>query len=81
MGVYMKLKIKETAFRKKGWSLYRLAKELLLPQQTVYSWASGRTQPSYENMDKLCTVLNCLMSELFEPELVIPDYLKMVAND
>jgi len=81
MVVRMKIKIKEAAFRKKGWSLYRLAKELLLPQQTVYSWASGRTQPSYENMDKLCTVLNCLMSELFEPELAIPNYLKLAAND
>jgi len=77
----MKIKIKEAAFRKKGWSLYRLAKELLLPQQTVYSWASGRTQPSYENMDKLCTILNCIMSELFEPELAIPNYLKLAAND
>ena len=43
----MKIKIRETAKEKKGYSLYKLAKELNLPQQTVYSWANGRTQPSY----------------------------------
>ena len=66
----MKIKIKETAKKFQGWSLYRLAKELNLPQQTVYSWANGRTQPSYENMDKLCDVLECEVYDLFEAEPV-----------
>ena len=66
----LKIRIKEVARKKKGWSLYRLAKELSLPQQTVYSWANGRTQPSYENMDKLCNALDCTVGELFESEPV-----------
>lgn len=66
----MKIKIKETVKQKKGWSLYKLAKYLNLPQQTVYSWASGRTQPSYENMDRLCEALNCNIGDLFEAEPV-----------
>lgn len=66
----LKIRIKEVARKKKGWSLYRLAKELSLPQQTVYSWANGRTQPSYENMDKLCDALDCTVGELFEAEPV-----------
>lgn len=66
----MKIKIKEIAKDQKGWSLYKLAKELNLPQQTVYSWASGRTQPSYENMDRLCDILDCQVGELFEAEPV-----------
>lgn len=66
----MKIKIKEVAKARKDWSLYKLAKELSLPQQTVYSWASGRTQPSYENMDKLCDILDCAVGELFEAEPV-----------
>lgn len=66
----LKIRIKEVARKKKGWSLYRLAKELGLPQQTVYSWANGRTQPSYENMDKLCDALDCSVGELFESEPV-----------
>jgi transcriptional regulator with XRE-family HTH domain len=66
----MKIKIKEVAQAKKGWSLYKLAKELGLPQQTVYSWASGRTQPSYDNMDRLCDILDCAVGELFEADPV-----------
>jgi transcriptional regulator with XRE-family HTH domain len=66
----MKIKIKETVKQKKGWSLYKLAKVLNLPQQTVYSWASGRTQPSYENMDRLCETINCTIADLFEAEPV-----------
>lgn len=66
----MKINIKEVAKDKKDWSLYRLAKELGLPQQTVYSWASGRTQPSYDNMDRLCEILDSSVGELFEAEPV-----------
>jgi len=64
----LKIRIKEASRQKKGWSLYRLAKELGLPQQTVYSWANGRTQPSYDNMDRLCDILCCAINELFEAE-------------
>ena len=66
----MKIKIKEVAYSNKGWSLYKLAQELDLPQQTIYSWANGRTQPSYLNMDKLCEILECGIDDLFEAEPV-----------
>ncbi|MFM7390501.1 MAG: helix-turn-helix domain-containing protein [Cuspidothrix sp.] len=66
----MKIKLKDIALQHKQWSLYRLAKELGLPQQTIYSWASGRTQPSYENMDRLCDILDCGVGDLFEAEPV-----------
>ena len=65
----MKILIKETAWRIMNWSLYRLAKELDIPQQTVYSWANGRTQPFYKNMDRLCKALGCGIGDLFEEEL------------
>jgi len=64
----LKIRIKEVARQIRGWSLYRLAKELGLPQQTVYSWANGRTQPSYDNMDRLCESIGCTIDELFEAE-------------
>ena len=64
----MKIKIKETAKEKKNYSLYRLAKELNLPQQTVYSWARGRTQPSYLNLDRICSVLECDIGDILEAE-------------
>ena len=66
----MKVKIKETAKLKKDYSLYRLAKVMGLPQQTIYSWAKGRTQPSYLNLDKLCNILNCKIEDLLEAEPV-----------
>lgn len=75
----MKIKIKEVVKMKKGWSLYKLAKVLNLPQQTVYSWASGRTQPSYENMDRLCDALECSVGDLFEAEPV-QEKLNLVVN-
>jgi ribosome-binding protein aMBF1 (putative translation factor) len=61
----VKIRIKEVAKEYKGWSLYGLAKEMSLPQQTVYSWASGRTQPNYDNMEALCLVLGCGLDDLF----------------
>ena len=75
----MKIKIKEVVKMKKGWSLYKLAKVLNLPQQTVYSWASGRTQPSYENMDRLCAALDCTVGDLFESEPV-QEKLNLIVN-
>ena len=69
-GGKMKIKIKETVKEKRGWSLYKLAQVMNLPQQTVYSWACGRTQPSYDNMDKLCDAIGCTIGELFEAEPV-----------
>ena len=64
----MKIKIKEAAREKKGWSLYRLANEMELAQQTIYSWAGKRTQPNYDNMDRLCKIIGCTMNDLFEVE-------------
>ncbi len=66
----MKIKIKETAKQKKNYSLYKLAKVMNLPEQTIYSWAKGRTQPSYINLDKLCDVLECKIEDILEAEPV-----------
>ena len=66
----MKIKIKEYAKESKNWSLYKLAQMLNLPQQTVYSWASGRTQPSYDNLDKICDILECKVGDILEAEPV-----------
>lgn len=66
----MKIKIKEAAKNLKGYSLYRLAAVLNMPQQTIYSWANGRTQPSYENLDKICDALECSIGDILEAEPV-----------
>lgn len=64
----MKIKIKETAKSKKNYSLYRLARVMEIPEQTIYSWAKGKSQPSYENLDKLCDTLECKIEDLLEAE-------------
>ena len=66
----MKIKLKEAAKNLKGYSLYRLAIVLNMPQQTIYSWANGRTQPSYENLDKICEALECSIGDILEAEPV-----------
>lgn len=66
----MKIKIKETAKSKKNYSLYRLARVMEIPEQTIYSWAKGKSQPSYENLDKLCDTLECKIEDLLEAEPV-----------
>ena len=66
----MKIKIKEIALKNKNMSLYKLAQEMGLPQQTIYSWAKGRTQPSYLNLDRLCNILECEIGDILEAEPV-----------
>ena len=63
----MKVNIKQAA-RKKGWSLYRLAKEMDITNQTVYSWASGRTFPRPEYLDLICATLKCKIGDILEVE-------------
>lgn len=65
---FMKVMIKEASKKFKGYSLYKLAHVMNIPQQTVYSWANGKTQPSYKNLDRICTILDCKIEDLLEAE-------------
>ena len=64
----MKNNIRKIAFENKGWSLYKLAKRLGAEQQTVYSWARGRTMPKLENLEKLVVLLETSLDDLFTVE-------------
>jgi DNA-binding Xre family transcriptional regulator len=61
----MQLDISHAAKRFKQWSLYRLAIELDVPNQTIYSWNSGKIIPSLKNLTKICEALNCTPNDLF----------------
>lgn len=61
----IKNSLREVAMRSKGWTIYKLAQELELPQQTVYSWAWNKTQPNYKNLLKICNLLDCSMEDVF----------------
>lgn len=61
----MQLDIEKAAKDFKKWSLYRLAIELDLPNQSVYSWNSGKIIPSLKSIRRICDILNCTPNDLF----------------
>lgn len=62
----MQAHIKEAARKFKNWSVYRLAIEIDMSQQTVYSWAWGKTQPSYKSLEKICKALECTPNDILK---------------
>lgn len=64
----MKVKLREASRKFKNWSLYRLAKELNIKGQCVYSWANKRYQITYKNLDRICKILGCKISDILEEE-------------
>jgi len=60
----MQFKLKETTKKFRGWSLYRLSKELNLETKTVYAWANGKVSPSLQNLVMLCKALGCTPNDL-----------------
>lgn len=65
----IKNSLREVAMSSKGWTIYKLAQELNLPHQTVYSWAWNKTQPTYKNLLKICSTLDCSMEDIFADTL------------
>jgi len=61
----MQLKIEKAAKEFKKWSLYRLAIELDVPNQAIYSWNSGKIIPSLKSIRKICNILKCTPNDLF----------------
>ena len=55
------MKLQEAAKEFKGWSLYRLGKEMsdIVGLQAIYSWASGRTSPNDKYIKLICEKLGC----------------------
>lgn len=67
----MKVKIKEVAMAKKGWSLYELCRQANVNYQTLYGWENWKKQLHWATIiDTVCTVLDCEIGDLFEAEKV-----------
>lgn len=47
-----------------GIKQYRLAMAMNVTQQTVSSWEAGRTEPNMGQIEQLCKILGCNMSDL-----------------
>ncbi len=63
-----KIIIKEASAKFKKWTLYRLSKELNLPNQSVYSWGNGKIEPSLSTLVKISKILGCKIDDLIEVE-------------
>lgn len=62
----MKLILKEY-LQKVGVSIYRLEKETGMHHKTLSDIVNNKTKSiSYENLGKICSVLNCTPNDIFE---------------
>lgn len=67
----MIVNIKYICEKNKGWSLYDLARVLSqegISKSAIYSWSSGLRMPRRAQLDMLCTLLDCSLSDLFVVE-------------
>lgn len=60
----MKLNLEKAAKHFKDWSLYRLAVELGVPNQAIYSWNSGKIIPNLKTIERICDTLDCTPNDL-----------------
>lgn len=60
-----KLDIKNAALKFKGWSLYKLARSMGLPNQSIYDWQNGKVNPKLDSMIHISEVLECKIGDLF----------------
>lgn len=61
----MIVKIKELLKERAGMSIYAFATEYDVHPSTVYQWAKGQGQPTYEMMELLCRVCKCKLDDMF----------------
>lgn len=64
----MIFKLKDTARKFRGWSLYKLAQELELDTKTVYGWSNGVITPTLSTLLRLCEILGCTPNDLLTLE-------------
>lgn len=62
----MKLNLREVCQQRRGWSLYKLAREIGVKDKTLARWFKAKHPPSWAVLDKLCDVLGCEPGELFK---------------
>lgn len=54
--------------KKRGWSYYRLAKEVDFQQSSITSIIKGKNMPTIYTLDKICSALNITLSEFFQDD-------------
>ena len=49
----------------RGWTVYRLAQESVLNEQTLYNWFSSKTYPSIPMLRQICQAYGITMANFF----------------
>lgn len=49
----------------RGWSEYQLAEKSDIHQSTISAWYCRKTQPTIQNLEKVCSALGITLSQLF----------------
>lgn len=62
----MRIRIRELAFRNRGWSMKTLAERLEVDHQTVLYWNQGRAYPRLPMLLRMCRLLRCTVEELVQ---------------
>jgi len=70
-------KIKEKS-AEKGYTLTSLAIKLNTATSNVYGWDKDKRMPNRDNKNKLCSILECDISDIFDIESVVSS--RLVAN-
>lgn len=60
----MRIKLREVALKKKGWSLYRLSDKMGISEKTVYSWEKNGLPSKW--IMPICEILECYPNDIFD---------------
>ncbi len=53
---------------KRGWTQYTLSKQSGVPQSTIATWFTGRNEPSFGAIEKICNGFGITLSEFFSTD-------------
>lgn len=66
-GEKMRIKLKKL-LKTKGWTYNKLAKEVYRDTRTICRWTNGTSQMSYDDIDLICGLIGCSITEILEPD-------------
>lgn len=61
-------KVFEEQIKRKGLTIYRVAKDVGISSMSLYDWKNGKSVPKYDKMLKIATYLDVSVTELMKGE-------------
>ena len=69
-----------TELRKaRGWTLYKLAEEAMIPQSTLSNMFSRKTLPTIFTLNQICEAFGITLSEFFEETFNVSDETRLIS--